>query len=135
MAHPYRCFEHTERPVVAYCDQCAKPCCRDCSVELFEQYFCPRCKALAVEDLKVNAVVPDALRAVVIGAVGIVIAGFVLGPYAIWRAHQASVLIERAPWFRGRWHVRAAYILGGLATFMGVLSLVAKFLIQTPAGS
>ncbi len=134
MARTHTCYQHAERPVVAYCDQCARPCCRDCSLELFQQYFCERCKRRVADELRRDAVQPDAVRAVIIGAIGVVAFGFVLGPYAIWRARMASRMLERTPWMRGHWHVRAAYALAGLATLMGILTLLGRALAPPIAG-
>jgi len=130
MARTHHCHSHAQRPVVAYCEQCARPCCRDCTVELFDQTFCPRCKKNAVDTLERHAVVPDALNAALVGALGVMIFGFVLGPYAIWRARTAAKMVERAPWFRGMWHIRAAYMLGAIATLSGVITLLGKTLGQ-----
>lgn len=127
MARTYSCYQHSDRPLVAHCDLCSRPCCRDCSVEIFERYLCETCKNKVALDVEKNAVQPRAMIPVALGAAGIFFAGFILGPYAIWRAREAQKLLEHAPWLRGVWHVRAAYFLGGLATVQGVISLLVRF--------
>ena len=84
-------------------------------------------------DINQGAVQPDAWRALIIAAVGVFVMGFALGPYAIWRARHASEMIEASPWLRGRWHVRAAYLLGALALVQGLVGLAGKYLIA-PGG-
>ena len=133
MARIHHCYKHDDRPVVAYCDQCARPCCRSCVLEVFDQYLCERCKQNAVDSVNRAEVQQDALRAVVMGAVGIFVLGFALGPYAIWRASTASKILDASPWLRGRWHVRAAYVLGALATAQGLITLGGRYLLN--AGS
>ena len=50
--------------------------------------------------------------------------GLLLGPYAISRAWKAQQILTDAHWLRGRWHVRAAYVLGGFATAIGAVTLM-----------
>ncbi len=123
MAHAHTCHKHEERPLVAYCASCQRPCCRDCTVEIFEHHFCEACKQDVTESISNDEVQSDAMRAVMLATVGIFAAGFAIGPYAIWRAHSASKILEQTPWLRGKWHVRAAYLLGALATVQGLLFL------------
>ena len=123
-----RCHTHRERPSVAWCSQCARPCCRDCCLEIFEEYFCEKCKASLSEELARDAVQTDAARTPVIAIFGLFIGGFLLGPYALWRARAARDYVESRPWARGRWQPRAAYVLGGVATLQGLLVLAGRFM-------
>ena len=133
MSRTDTCHEHTERPLAAWCEHCTRPCCRDCTVEFFDQQLCEKCKLRVADEIQSEAVQPDALRAAFMGALGIVFLGFLLGPYAFWRARMASQLLDRQPWLRGRWHVRAAYVLAALATAQGLVTLAGKFLLDTSA--
>ena len=131
MVHGRCCYQHDERPLVAYCDQCTRPCCRDCCVELFERYFCERCKSMVAQELQRDMVQPDAARCPIIAAIGIFLMGFVVGPYAIWRARMARRLLDRSPWLRGRWHLWATYVLAGFAIVQGVVSVIGRFMVES----
>jgi hypothetical protein len=127
MARVHYCHQHDDRPLAAHCALCQRPCCRDCAIELFEQHFCETCKHVVSQSIERDAVQPDALRSALLAAVGIFVAGFVLGPYALWRAWGTARLLEQTPWLRGRWHVRAAYVLGAIATLQGLIQLWGRF--------
>lgn len=134
MARTHHCTQHPDRAVLAWCDQCGRPSCSDCTLELFDQYLCPVCKTRAVSEVSRGAVQQDALRAVVIASVGVLAFGLILGPYAIVRARMAARSLERTPWLRGWWHVRATYFIGALALIQGLIGLAARFIAQNPAG-
>ena len=123
-----RCYQHEERPLVAWCHQCARPCCRDCCLEMFDRYYCERCKNAVADELQKDAVQPDAMRAPIIAIAGLFIAGFLLGPYALWRANMARQQLQVRPWMRGRWQIYATFVIAGIATVQGVAILVGRML-------
>jgi hypothetical protein len=128
MARTHYCYQHEDRPLVAYCAMCQRPCCRDCTLEIYEQYFCETCKHRVAQSIDRDAVHPDAMRSVMLAAVSVFVAGFLVGPYALWRAWSTSQNLAQTPWLRGRWHLRAAYLLGALGTASGLIQLWARFL-------
>jgi hypothetical protein len=129
-----RCHEHRERSVFAWCDHCNRPCCDDCAVEILGDWVCERCKLRLAEDVAVARTHGEALRAGVIGALGVVVGGLLLGPYALFRAHAASGLLDRAPWLRGRWLVRAGWLLGALGTLQGLVWLLGMTVFRSQGG-
>ncbi len=123
------CHQHAEQPLMAYCDRCSRPCCRDCAVELFERYFCGKCRDRIAGELQFDAVQPEALSAVVLAGIGMFLAGALLGPYALWRSYRATQSLERTPWLRGRWHIRAAMLLGALGFVQGLIFFASRWLV------
>jgi hypothetical protein len=123
-----RCHQHEEQPLVAWCSQCARPCCRDCCLEIFGHYFCERCKNAMAHDLQRDAVQAAASRAPLIATVGLFLAGFLIGPYALWRARTARGHVQARPWMRGKWQVYAAFFLGSVAAVQGILVLAGRLL-------
>ena len=123
-----RCYQHEGQPLVAWCSQCARPCCRDCCLEILGQYFCERCKNSLVNELGRDRVQVDAMRAALIATVGLFLGGFLLGPYSLWRARAAREYVVCRPWVRGRWQVYAAVLIGAVATVQGLLVLAGRFL-------
>lgn len=117
------CHNHPDRALMAYCNYCSRPFCRDCATELLGDYYCATCKTRIAQQREQSAVLPDAQRAALMASVGLLMAGFLVGPYALNRAQNAAQLSARTPWLRGRWHLRAAYALGGIATLIGLLTL------------
>ena len=124
------CFHHPKRIVFAFCDQCGKPCCDDCTLAVFNDYFCDNCKNRMAKDIDEAAVQPDALRAALFAGGGLFAVGFLLGPWAIFRTRVATALLTRCPWFRGAWHVKAAWVLGVLAVMQGVVWLLGLTLFK-----
>lgn len=127
MLRDHVCYQHPQRPVVSACARCGRPFCRDCGLEMLGMHLCEGCKLKVATEIENKVVLPDANRALLMAALGLFAAGFVLGPYALWRASQAQRLLRWTPWLRGRWHIRAAFVLGGVATLQGVMFLVGRF--------
>lgn len=124
MSNLKRCHEHPERNVFAWCDHCNRPCCDECAVEIAGDWLCERCKQRVAADVTAARPHGDALRASLVGAAGVVLGGLLLGPYALFRARASRDALERAPWLRGRWLLRAAWVLGALATLQGLVWLL-----------
>lgn len=118
------CYQHPERTMFAYCDQCARACCDDCCLELFGEYVCERCKHRMVGEIDRGAVQGDAMRSALMAGAGVVVLGFLLGPLAMARTRVAGRLLERTPWLRGYWHIRATWVLGALAVLQGIVWLL-----------
>lgn len=127
-----RCYQHPERAHYAFCSQCGKPCCSDCSVELLGEHHCEPCKTRMNREIVRGTVQPHALRAAVLAGGGMLVFGVVLGPLALFRARMGAVMLDRAPWLRGQWHVRAAWVLGVLAILNGIIWLVGIIFFSTP---
>jgi hypothetical protein len=79
-------------------------------------------------DLQRDAVHAAASRAPLIATVGLFLAGFLIGPYALWRARTAQGHVQARPWMRGKWQVYAAFFLGSVAAVQGILVLAGRLL-------
>jgi len=127
-----QCYQHPDRGMFAYCDQCSRPCCDDCCVDVFGDYVCEGCKQRMLREIDRSAVQGDAQRAALMAAGGVVVLGFVLGPVAILRARASGGSLDRARWLRGRWHLRAAWVLGVLACLQGIVWLLGVTVFRGP---
>jgi hypothetical protein len=94
---------------------------------MLDDYFCELCKVRVAEQLYTDRVHPDAMRVLAMAIFSVFIFGFAVGPYTIWRGSQVNRALDRANWLRGQWHVRAAYVLAGFGTALGIVSLIARF--------
>ncbi|MEL6181246.1 MAG: hypothetical protein AAFS10_19975 [Myxococcota bacterium] len=125
---PTRCYQHEDGSLMAYCAGCARACCQDCVLEVGGHYYCERCRDHVAADVYQVRVLPEARNALFMSMIAVVLGvgyvGLLLGPYAIWRAHKAQMLLDDAYWIRGQWHVRAAKVLGGCAVIIGAVTLM-----------
>lgn len=90
---------------------------------MLDDYFCESCKVTVATALYADKVHPNALRVLAIAMLSVFLFGFALGPYALWQTSRATAALEQTPWLRGRWHLRAATVLGVFGTVLGLVTL------------
>ena len=86
----YFCYQHDERAMLAHCAMCARPCCRDCTVEMVGDYFCETCKVTVTMQLQSDQIVPEAGRAAMMGVASVFVLGALLGRRSITGSRAAS---------------------------------------------
>lgn len=45
-----KCYTHSEIEAELYCQQCGKPCCKDCITKIDDLYYCNECKQISIKN-------------------------------------------------------------------------------------
>ena len=125
---PRSCYNHDDKPMMAFCGVCGKPCCVDCTLEIAGDYYCEPCKNTVAREVYNNQVLGTASSALLLSVVGAIaglfgISGLIIGAFAMMRAERARRALEHLHWLRGGWHVKATFLLGAFSITVALIIL------------
>jgi hypothetical protein len=124
-----KCINHYDIDAVGVCVRCGKGLCIDCKRELGGKIHCQTCadeiftQKTAPPVTSPRPEAPGALVSLILSIVGFFFwpLGIVLGPIALHYANKAKAELRKHPEMGGGSMATAGFIIGIIATILGVI--------------
>jgi hypothetical protein len=127
------CINHPQVPAAQPCDQCRRPFCANCLVELQGRQICGACKETVLRDMQRRGTTADrdGHDAMVMSIVGILCFGLILEPMALYKGIKALQRHNQDPSLPDRWKAITAISIASVALLINVGLLILRIVLMT----